>query len=70
MGTYHYIVMPFGLNNVVMVLIKSMMDISYDMTHNETKVYVDDVIMKSLKILDSLAHLKSSLTSYEIIICS
>ncbi|XP_070009984.1 uncharacterized protein [Nicotiana sylvestris] len=46
-GTYCYRGMPFGLKNVGATYMRAMTAIFHDMMHQEIKVYVDDVIIKS-----------------------
>ena len=47
-GVYHYRVMSFGLKNVGSTYMRVMKTIFHDMIHKEIKVYVDDVIIKSI----------------------
>ena len=46
-GIYCYTVMPFGLKNVGATYQRMAMTLLHDMIHNEVKVYVDDMIVKS-----------------------
>ena len=46
-GNYCYTVMPFGLKNAEATYQKMVTVLLHDMMHNEVKVYVDDMIVKS-----------------------
>ena len=46
-GIYYYTVMPFGLKNVGETYQRMATTLLHDMMHNEVKVYVDDMIVKS-----------------------
>ena len=46
-GIYCYTVMPFGLKNVGATYQRMATTLLHDMIHNEVKVYVDDMIVKS-----------------------
>ncbi|XP_049368654.1 uncharacterized protein LOC125833538 [Solanum verrucosum] len=53
-GIYNYKVMTFGLKNVWATYIRAMTTLFHDMIHKEIEVYVDDVIVKSKKVLNHL----------------
>ena len=46
-GIYCYMVMPFGLKNAGATYQRMATTLLHDMMHNELKVYVDDMIVKS-----------------------
>ena len=46
-GIYCYIVMPFGLKNAGATYQRKAMALLHDIMHNEVKVYVNDMIVKS-----------------------
>ena len=46
-GIYCYTVMPFGLKNTGATYQRMATTLLHDMMHNEVKVYVDDMIVKS-----------------------
>ncbi|XP_070029943.1 uncharacterized protein [Nicotiana sylvestris] len=57
-GTYCYRVMPFGLKNTGATYMRAMTTIFHDMIHKEIKVYVDDIIIKSIKQSDHVRDLR------------
>jgi len=46
-GTYCQVVMPFGLQNARTTYQKTVTTLLYEVLHNEAKVHVDDMIIKS-----------------------
>ena len=46
-GTFCYMVMPFGLKNVVATYQRAMVALFHDMMHKEIQLYVDDMVAKS-----------------------
>ena len=46
-GIYCYTMMPFGLKNIGATYQRMVTASLHDMMHNEVKVYVDDMIVKS-----------------------
>ena len=46
-GTYCYRVMPFGLKNARVTYQRAATTIFHDIMHQDVKVYVDDMIVKS-----------------------
>ncbi|KAL5570567.1 hypothetical protein UlMin_027142 [Ulmus minor] len=57
-GNFHYVVMPFGLNNAGATYQRAMTAIFHDMVHDIVEDYVDDLVVKSRRAEDHVAHLK------------
>ncbi|XP_070004782.1 uncharacterized protein [Nicotiana sylvestris] len=57
-GVYCYKMMPFSLKNAGATYMRGMITIFHDMIHKEIEVYVDDVIIKSKRDADHIAHLR------------
>ena len=47
-GVYYYLVIPFGLKNIRATYQRMATTLLHDMVHKEIKVYVDDMMVKSL----------------------
>lgn len=57
LGTYEWVVMPFGLKNASAAYQKAMNSIFYDMINLFIKVNVDDMIVKSPVVSNHFNHL-------------
>ena len=57
-GIYRYIVMPFRIKNAGAIYQRMATTLLHDMMHNEVKVYVDDMIMKSKDREGQIANLR------------
>ncbi|XP_027072065.1 uncharacterized protein [Coffea arabica] len=57
-GTFCYRVMPFGLKNTGATYQRTMTTLFHDMIHKEMEVYVDDIIIKSMRAEDHLIDLE------------
>ena len=57
-GIYCYMVMSFELKNVGATYQRMATTLLHDMMHNEVKVYVNDMIMKSKNREGQIAHLR------------
>lgn len=59
-GTYEWIVMPFGLKNVGATYQRAMNSIFHDYIETFMQVYIDDIVIKSTSDEDHLSHLSQS----------
>lgn len=59
-GPYYYRVMPFGLKNVEAIYQRLVNKMFADLIGKTIKVYMDDVLLKSLKTKDHIKHLNIS----------
>ncbi|GKV45247.1 hypothetical protein SLEP1_g52356 [Rubroshorea leprosula] len=57
-GTYEWVVMPFGLKNVGATYQRAMNAIFHDMIGHFMEIYIDDVVVKSNEDEEHLEHLK------------
>ncbi|XP_071940321.1 uncharacterized protein [Coffea arabica] len=57
-GTFCYRIIPFGLKNAGATYQRTMTTLFHDMIHKEMEVYVDDIIIKSMRAEDHLIDLK------------
>ncbi|GKV32763.1 hypothetical protein SLEP1_g41344 [Rubroshorea leprosula] len=57
-GTYEWVVMPFGLKNVGATYQRAMNAIFHDMIGRFMEIYIDDVVVKSNEDEEHLEHLK------------
>ena len=58
-GIYCYAIMPFGLKNADVTYQRMATALLHDMMHNEVKVYVDDMIVKSKDREGHIANLRN-----------
>ena len=56
-GTYCYRVMSFGLKNARATYQRAPTTLFHDIMHKDVEVYVDDMIVKSLDMVDHLVAL-------------
>ncbi|GKV02584.1 hypothetical protein SLEP1_g15006 [Rubroshorea leprosula] len=59
-GTFEWVVMPFGLKNVGAIYQRAMNAIFHDMIGKFMEIYIDDVVVKSNGEADHLVHLRKS----------
>ena len=57
-GTYEWIIMPFGLKNAKVTYQKNMNTIFHDLIGIIIKVYIDNVVVKSIAVKTHLSNLK------------
>ena len=57
-GLYYYKVMPFGVKNAVTTYQKLVNKMFKEMIGKTMEVYIDDMLIKSLKATDHIAHLE------------
>lgn len=60
-GTFEWVVMPFGLKNAGATYQRTMNLIFHDLMHKFLEVYIDDVVVKSNSIEEHLHHLRQTL---------
>ncbi|KAM1464864.1 hypothetical protein ACFXTO_044459 [Malus domestica] len=59
-GIYYYKVMPFGLKNVGVTYQRAMQKIFNNMLHKNEECYVEDVVVKTKKVIRSLERFTNS----------
>ena len=59
-GTFEWLVMPFGLKNVDVTYQKVMNAIFHDMLGHHVEVYIDDIVVKSKRASEHVDHPKKS----------
>ncbi|XP_050207365.1 uncharacterized protein LOC126656791 [Mercurialis annua] len=59
-GTFEWVVMPFGLRNAGAIYQRAMNAIFHDLLGKTMKVYIDDVVVKSKLIKDHLKNLEEA----------
>ena len=57
-GTYEWVVIPFGLKNVEATYQRVMTTIFHDLISKIIEVYIDDVVVKSTTVETYLSNLK------------
>ena len=57
-GTFEWLIMPFGLKNVGATYQRAMNAIFHDMISHHMEVYIDDIVVKSKKASDHVIHLR------------
>ena len=60
LGTFEWMVMPFGLKNVGATYQKAMNAIFHDMLGHHMQIYIDDIMVKSKKVAEHVNHLRKS----------
>ncbi|WJX26318.1 hypothetical protein P8452_15256 [Trifolium repens] len=60
LGTYEWVVMPFGLKNAGATYQRAMNSIFHDFIEIFMQIYIDDIVVKSSSSVDHLSHLKRS----------
>ncbi|CAL9012218.1 unnamed protein product [Prunus brigantina] len=59
-GTYEWVVMPFGLKNAGATYQRAMNLIFHDLSGRTVEVYIDDVVVKSPSKADHVGHLRQA----------
>ncbi|XP_073019399.1 uncharacterized protein [Primulina eburnea] len=59
-GTFEWLVMPFGLKNAGATYQRAMNSIFHDMIGHHIEVYKDDIVVKSKQAADHIEHLRKS----------
>ena len=60
LGTFEWLVMPFGLKNVGVTYQRAMNVIFHDMLSHHMEIYIDDIMVKSKKATEHVNHLRQS----------
>ena len=60
LGTFEWLVMPFGLKNAGATYQRAMNDIFHDMLGHHMEIYIDDIVVKSKKATEHVTHLRKS----------
>ena len=60
LGTYEWVVMPFGLKNAGATYQRAMNTIFHDFIETFMQVYIDDIVVKSVSYEHHLDHLRQS----------
>ena len=58
LGTFEWLVMPFGLKNTGATYQRAMNAIFHDMLGHHMEIYVDDIVVKSKKAIEHVNHLR------------
>ena len=59
-GTFEWLVMPFGLKNVSTTYHRAMNAIFHDMLGHHMEVYIDDIVVKTKRASEHVDHLRKS----------
>ena len=59
-GTFEWLVMPFGLKNTSATYQRAMNAIFHDMLGHHMEVYIDDIVVKSKRAREHVDHLRKS----------
>ena len=57
LGTFEWFVMPFGLKNAGATYQRAMNVIFHDMLGHHMEIYIDDIVVKSKKVVEHVNHL-------------
>ena len=60
LGTFEWLVIPFGLKNTSTTYQRDMNAIFYDMLGHHMEIYINDIVVKSKKVAKYVNHLKKS----------
>ena len=60
LGTFEWLVMPFGLKNVGATYQRAMNAIFHDMLGHHMEIYIDDIVVKSKKTVEHVNNLRTS----------
>ena len=60
LGAFEWLVMPFGLKNIGATYQKTMNAIFHDMLNHHMEIYIDDIVVKSKKVIEHVNHLRKS----------
>ena len=58
LGTFEWLVMPFGLKNAGATYQRAMNAIFHDMLGHHMEIYIDDIVVKSKKVVEHVNHLR------------
>ena len=56
LGTFEWLVMPFGLKNASTTYQRAMNAIFHDMLDHHMEIYIDDIMVKSKKAIEHVNH--------------
>ena len=60
-GTFEWLIMPFGLKNASATYQRAINAIFHDMLGHHMEVYIDDIVVKSKRVSEHSDHLRKSL---------
>ena len=60
LGTFEWLIMPFGLKNSSTTYQRAMNAIFHDMLGHHMEIYIDDIVVKSKKAIEYVNHLRKS----------
>ena len=60
LGTFEWLVTPFGLKNAGATYQRAMNAIFHDMLGHHMEIYIDDIVVKSKKVIRHVNHLRKS----------
>lgn len=60
-GNFYYTIMPFDLKNAGATYQWAIVAIFHNMIHDYMEDYIDDIVVKSQKVIDHLLHLRKVL---------
>ena len=60
LGTFKWLVMPFGLKNAGATYKRAMNAIFHNMLGHHMEIYIDDIMVKSKKVVEHVNHLRKS----------
>ena len=60
LGTFEWLVMPFGLKNAGTTYQRAMNAIFHDMLGHHMEIYIDDIVVNSKKAIEHVNHLRKS----------
>ena len=60
LGTFEWLVMPFGLKNAGATYQRAMNAIFHDILGHHMEIYIDDIVVKSKKVVEHVNHLRKS----------
>ena len=60
LGTFEWLVMPFGLKNVGSTFQRVMNAIFHDMLGHYMEIYINEIVVKSKKVVEHVNHLSKS----------
>ena len=60
LGTFEWLVMPFGLKNAGATYQRAMNAIFHDMLCHHMEIYINDIVVKSKKAIEHVNHLRKS----------
>ena len=60
LGTFEWLVMPFGVKNAGATYQRALNAIFHDMLGHHMEIYIDDIVVKSMKASEHVNHLRKS----------